>query len=171
LALAMQNGLRDDTGHGRQERQRSLASPRVSAWEAPAKRLAVSLMESCEVGALLGSDRYTEAHAAFHRGLGREVTLVRLRTEYAHDEVLRERFRRSAEVLRRVRHPSVICLHRYVDATGALLPLAEEAGISLPAECVLGAVALGERSLVRCATVTGSRTSATRTAARAPTWM
>ncbi|HEX2570189.1 MAG TPA: CHAT domain-containing protein, partial [Polyangia bacterium] len=34
------------------------------------------------------------------------------------------------------------------DATGALLPLAEEAGISLPAQCVLGVVAFGERSLV-----------------------
>lgn len=34
------------------------------------------------------------------------------------------------------------------DATAALLPLAEEAGISLPAQCVLGAVAFGERSLV-----------------------
>jgi hypothetical protein len=34
------------------------------------------------------------------------------------------------------------------NATGALLPLAEVAGISLPAQCVLGAVAYGERSLV-----------------------
>jgi serine/threonine-protein kinase len=110
--------------------------PRGRIHEEPPRALTAPSTASWERGALLHADRYTEMHAAFHRNLGREVAVLRLRPEYAQDEVLRERLRRAAEVLRRVRHPSVIRLHEYAagsEAEGPCLLLERIQGPTLEA--------------------------------------
>ncbi|HEX2573998.1 MAG TPA: serine/threonine-protein kinase [Polyangia bacterium] len=121
---------------GAKNGRRDPPPPLVDVREEPLRLEAGDPREPYEVGALLASDRHAEMHAAFHRGLGREVTVLRLRPEVAHDEVLRERLRRAAEVLRRVRHPSILCLHHYVpgsETEGPCLILERLRGPSLEA--------------------------------------
>ncbi|HEX2573670.1 MAG TPA: serine/threonine-protein kinase [Polyangia bacterium] len=58
----------------------------------------------------LGGTRYTQTYLVFHSVIGHDVVVEQLRPEVAQDGTLRDRFQRAAEALRRIGHPSIICL-------------------------------------------------------------
>ena len=64
-----------------------------------------------ELAQLLGTGGMAEVYAAVDRRLGRTVAVKVLRSELAHDESVRSRFRREAQSAASLNHPTVVAVH------------------------------------------------------------
>lgn len=81
-----------------------------------------------ELGEILGSGGMATVYAAEDNRLGRQVAIKVLRPEHAENGVFRTRFRREAEAIASMNHPTVIA----VFDTGTFNPVTEEKALEDP---------------------------------------
>jgi hypothetical protein len=74
-------------------------------------RLARGLGDGYELRDLLGRGGFALVYAALERGLKRDVAVKVLRPELAAEPVMRQRFRREAEAVARLRHPHIVPIY------------------------------------------------------------
>ena len=82
-----------------------------AAQSATRELLVAALGQDYLLGELLGRGGFAEVYAAFDRRLKRRVAVKVLREELRGDAAIRERFRREAEVVARLRHPHVVPIY------------------------------------------------------------
>jgi tRNA A-37 threonylcarbamoyl transferase component Bud32 len=82
------------------------------------RRLAEALGEGYELQNELGRGGFAFVYAALDRGLKREVAVKALRPELYDAEGVRERFRREAEAVARLRHPHIVPIYAVGEAAG-----------------------------------------------------
>src|SRR5690349_2263519 len=82
------------------------------------RRLAQALGPAYELRHVLGRGGFATVHAAFDRSLKRDVAVKVLHPELAGDPAVRERFRREAETVARVRHPHIIPIYAVGESEG-----------------------------------------------------
>ncbi|OLC08389.1 MAG: hypothetical protein AUH42_01495 [Gemmatimonadetes bacterium 13_1_40CM_70_11] len=81
-------------------------------------RLAAALGEAYELRDLLGRGGFAVVYAALDRQLKREVAVKALRPELHELAGVRERFRREAEAVARLRHPHIVPIYAVGEAAG-----------------------------------------------------
>lgn len=83
-----------------------------SATQSATRELLVAVLgQDYLLGELLGRGGFAEVYAAFDRRLKRRVAVKVLRKELRGDAAVRERFRREAEVVARLRHPHIVSIY------------------------------------------------------------
>jgi hypothetical protein len=82
------------------------------------RRLEQALGPAYELRQVLGRGGFATVHAAFDRSLKRDVAVKLLHPELAGDPAVRERFRREAEAVARVRHPHIIPIYAVGEVEG-----------------------------------------------------
>jgi len=83
-----------------------------SATRSATRELLVAVLgQDYLLGELLGRGGFAEVYAAFDRRLKRRVAVKVLREELRGDAAVRERFRREAEVVARLRHPHIVSIY------------------------------------------------------------
>jgi serine/threonine-protein kinase len=88
-----------------------------SATQSATRELLVAVLgQDYLLGELLGRGGFAEVYAAFDRRLKRRVAVKVLREELRGDAAVRERFRREAEVVARLRHPHVVPIYAVGEA-------------------------------------------------------
>src|SRR6267143_2606488 len=92
--------------------RRSFADTVTNPYDADLQgRLARGLGEAYEVRGLLGRGGFAVVFAALDVGLKRDVAVKVLRPELAADALMRQRFRREAEAVARLRHPHIVPIY------------------------------------------------------------
>ena len=81
-------------------------------------RLARGLGDGYELRDLLGRGGFALVYAALERGLKRDVAVKVLRPELAAEPVMRQRFRREAEAVARLRHPHIVPIYSVGEGEG-----------------------------------------------------
>ena len=81
-------------------------------------RLARGLGEAYEVRGLLGRGGFAVVFAALDVGLKRDVAVKVLRPELAAEPLMRQRFRREAEAVARLRHPHIVPIYSVGEGEG-----------------------------------------------------
>ena len=81
-------------------------------------RLARGLGDGYELRDLLGRGGFALVYAAEERGLKRDVAVKVLRPELAVEPVMRQRFRREAEAVARLRHPHIVPIYSVGEGDG-----------------------------------------------------
>jgi serine/threonine protein kinase len=103
-----------------------LAGANRDATREERERLERALGEGWEVTQLLGSGGFANVYAARDGRLKREVAIKTLRTDLGISDIALARFRREAEAVARLRHPSIVPLY-YIggaaDTTYFVMPL------------------------------------------------
>ena len=74
-------------------------------------RLSDALGDGYEVRGLLGRGGFAAVYSAVEMGLKRDVAVKVLRPELAVDPAMRQRFRREAEAVARLRHPHIVPIY------------------------------------------------------------
>jgi len=74
-------------------------------------RLSNALGDGYEVRGLLGRGGFAAVYSAVEIGLKRDVAVKLLRPELAVDPAMRQRFRREAEAVARLRHPHIVPIY------------------------------------------------------------
>ena len=87
-----------------------------AAQSATRELLVAALGQDFLLGDLLGMGGFAEVYTAFDRRLKRRVAVKVLREELRGDTAIRERFRREAEVVARLRHPHVVPIYAVGEA-------------------------------------------------------
>jgi len=83
-------------------------------------RLAHGLGDGYELRELLGRGGFAVVFAAFDLGLKRDVAVKVLRPELAVEPVMRQRFRREAEAVARLRHPHIVPIYSVGESEGVV---------------------------------------------------
>jgi len=99
--------------------RRSFADTVTNPYDADLQgRLARGLGEAYEVRGLLGRGGFAVVFAALDVGLKRDVAVKVLRPELAADALMRQRFRREAEAVARLRHPHIVPIYSVGEGEG-----------------------------------------------------
>ena len=81
-------------------------------------RLRRALGDAYEVRGLLGRGGFAAVYSAIEVGLKRDVAVKVLRPELAVDPAMRQRFRREAEAVARLRHPRIVPIYSVGEGGG-----------------------------------------------------
>src|SRR6058998_1343041 len=94
-------------------------TPMTNSYDAEFQsRLARGLGDTYELREPLGRGGFAVVYAALDVGLKRDVAIKVLRPELAAEPVMRQRFRREAEAVARLRHPHIVPIYSVGEGEG-----------------------------------------------------
>jgi tRNA A-37 threonylcarbamoyl transferase component Bud32 len=116
------------------------------------------LLDRYEVLARIGSGGMGSVYVGLQRSVGRRVALKVLRADLVNNDHIRQRFRREAEIMARLKHPNTVQLYEYGETPDGLAVMVLELleGLSLSDRLKAGGTLSVAETLLICEEVASS---------------